>query len=53
MPETIQKGKNKGGYKSRLGTSGGMPKTIQEEKGKAAIKVDRKRRRKGGYKSML
>jgi hypothetical protein len=41
MRETMQKGKKKGGYKSRPGARGGMPETIQRGK------------KKGGYKSRL
>ena len=57
------KGKRKNGYKSRPGTSVGMPDTIQEGKRKCGDKSGpctlrgmpetiQKERKKGGYKSI-
>ena len=45
MPETIQKGRKKGGYKSRPAPAGGCPRQCRREEGNAAMKV--------GYKSRL
>ena len=47
MSETIQEGKEKGGYKIRSGVRGGMHETVQKGKRKAAIKVDQAP--EGGY----
>ena len=40
MPETIQKGTRKGGYKIRPGARGGCPIQSRKEKRKAAMNVD-------------